>query len=104
MTKYLKKCYQTLNLRQDANENEVKVRQKIMIKILRAKTLRTGKSNEKKINQINTCANAILENIKTNGVGENKIIFDTSLNSISTMFYVLVIILVVIGIMFYVLL
>ncbi len=104
MTKNLKKCYQTLNLKLDATENEVKVCQKIKIKVLRAKALKTGKSNQKRIDKINFCANTILENIKQNGVGKNKILFDTSLESISTMFLVLIIILVVIGIIINVLL
>ena len=98
MTKNLKKCYETLNLRLDANENEVKVRQKVLVKVLRAKSFRTGKSNQKKIDKINTCANLILENIKINGVGKNKILFDTSLDSIATTFLVLIIMLIVIGV------
>ena len=98
MTKNIKKCYETLNLRLDANENEVKVRQKVMIKVLRAKTFRTGKSNQKKIDKINSCANLILENIKTNGVGKNKILFDTSFESIATTLLVLIIMLTAIGV------
>lgn len=84
MTKSLKKCYRFLSLRFDATEKEVKVRQQIMVNNLQAKT--KHKKQILKIEKINNCANAILQNIKQNGVPKFSIVFNTSLESLGTMF------------------
>lgn len=83
MTKEIKKCYNFMNLKYSATEDEIKVQQKVMIKLLRAKELKTGKSYEKKIDKICKNTNAILNYINVNGVPQIKdYTFDTSLDNI----------------------
>ncbi len=94
MTKNLKKCYHFMNLRYDASPDEVRVRQKIMLKVLRAKALKTKNFEDPKIKKVNLCAEAILANIELNGVPTQKILFDTSLENLSTLFSALTIIFV----------
>ena len=66
--KELKKSYFYLNLPYDATPEQVKTQEKMLIKILRAKALKTGKSQNKKINEIVKCANTILQNLEKNGI------------------------------------
>ena len=94
MTKNLKKCYHFMNLRYDASPDEVRVRQKIMLKILRAKALKTKNFNNPKIKKVNLCAEAILANIEINGVPTQKIVFDTTLENLGSLFTTLLIVFV----------
>lgn len=101
MTKNLKKCYHFMNLRYDASPEEVRVRQKIMLKVLRAKALKTKNFNNPKIKKVNLCAEAILANIELNGVPTQKIVFDTTLDNLGTLFIAVIIMLIFVGITFY---
>ena len=68
MTRELKKCYYYLDLSFNATVEQVKTQEKILIKILRAKALKKGVSQKKKIDKIVYCANMIEENIIKNGI------------------------------------
>ena len=92
MTKNLKKCYHFMNLRYDASPDEVRVRQKIMLKVLRAKALKNKNFDDPKIKKVNLCAEAILANIELNGVPTQKILFDSSLDHLSTLLSALIIV------------
>ena len=94
MTKNLKKCYHFMNLRYDASPEQVRVRQKVMKKILRAKALRTKNFNNPKIKKVNLCAEAILANIELNGVQTQNILFDTTLENLGSLFTTLLIVFV----------
>ena len=94
MTKNLKKCYHFMNLRYDASPDEVRVRQKIMLKVLRAKALKNKNFDNEKIKKVNLCAEAILANIELNGVPTQNIMFDTTLENLGTLFTTFFIVLV----------
>ena len=72
MIKELKKCYYNLDLPFSATKEQVQTQEKILIKIIRAKALKTGKSQKKKIDNIVKSANLILENLEKNGIPDIK--------------------------------
>ncbi len=105
MTKEIKNYYKFLDLRYDSSIEDVKLRQKILIKLLRAKSIRTGNSNKEKIMKINTASNKIINFIKQNGVpNDNRMYFDTTTNSVAVQTFVLVILIIIITVSFLVLL
>lgn len=64
----IKKCYRYLDLPFDATKEDVELRQKVMIKILRAKAVNKNKNYDKKIEKINFAALTLLDFIDKNGV------------------------------------
>ena len=90
-----------MNLRYDATCEEVKVRQKIMIKVLRAKALKNKNFNEAKIKKVNLCAQAILSNLEINGTPTQNIVFDTTLENLGSLFTSLIIVIVFVIVTFY---
>ena len=90
MTKELKKCYYYLDLPFCATAEQVKTQEKVLIKILRARALKTGKSKKEKIDRIVYSANKILENIQTNGIPtEQESHFYTTGKELATQLFVL---------------
>ena len=84
MPKNVKKSYHFMSLRYDATAEDVKIRQKIMIKIARAKAFRTGKSSASKVAKISEHANIILESIDKIGPQKCNIHFDTTLDDLGS--------------------
>lgn len=64
----IKRCYNYLDLPFDATIQDVELRQKVMIKIYRAKALKTNKSYQDKIDRINNSALTLIDFIDKNGV------------------------------------
>ena len=90
MLKKIKKCYFYLDLPYNATLEQVKTQEKMLIKILRARALKTGKSQKKKINRIAECANFIQENLEKNGIPNIKeCSFNTSGKELVTQLFVL---------------
>lgn len=79
MPKKVKKCFYSLDLPLNANADQVKAREKVLIKIARAKALKKGYSSKNKVEKIATNANTILDYISKNGVcSEQEYYFNTS--------------------------
>ena len=64
MNKNLRKCYECLDLPVSANEQDVEIRTKALIKILENKQLEKGVSCDKEIGEVETASATIIENIK----------------------------------------
>lgn len=88
MTSQIKKCYRILDLPYNASVDEVKTRQKILIKLIRAKGLKTGKTNEKKIKQINIATEKIVFNINKFGIPKQTgTQFETDVNGVVNLIF-----------------
>ena len=83
MTKNLKKCYHFMNLRYDAGVQEVEVRKQMMLEKLQNAQNKKADANIKKIN---LCTEAILTNLALNGTPTDKVLFDTSIENLGSMF------------------
>ena len=81
MLSQIKRCYNYLDLPYNASIEDVQTRQKVMIKLIRAKGLKTGKLNEKKIKKINIAAEKIIFYINKYGPAKNGFKFETDINS-----------------------
>lgn len=93
MTKEMKRYYHFLDLPYDATIEDVRSRQKIMIKVLRAKAIKRGVSYKKKINKIAIIGEEIINFIKGYGVQPaEKVLFDTKLNDFITQIFLLLIV------------
>ncbi len=68
MTKEIKKNYYHLDLPFTATEEEVRIKEKMLIKILRAKGMKKGKSYKDQIDKVAYSADEIVAYIKENGV------------------------------------
>ena len=96
MTKELKKCYYCLDLPFNATKEQVLTQEKILIKILRARALKTGKSQKKKIDKIVHSANKIQENLEKNGIPDVKeCSFNSTGKELSTQLFILAVLSVV---------
>ena len=83
MPKEIKQYYQFMNLSYSSTIEQVEEREKVMIKILRAKAIKKNKSNNEKIDQVVMSANGIIGYIEKNGVPNIKDnMFNTSKTSI----------------------
>ena len=88
MKKELKKCYNCLDLEYSATVEEVKVREKALLKILNSTVGK--KSCEKEILNVKKSAREIIENIKNNGIpNEERHRYETSGESIIGLLIVL---------------
>ncbi len=93
MTKDIKRYYHFLDLPYDATIEDVQSRQKVMIKVLRAKAIKRGVSYKKKINKIAVIGEEVINYIKGYGVQPpEKILFDTKTSDLLTQIFLLVII------------
>ena len=72
MDKKLKKCYLKMDLEFQATAEEVKTREKALIKILNSKEKEFNISAEKEIADVENSAKMILENIEKNGISSEK--------------------------------
>ncbi|MBR1988664.1 MAG: hypothetical protein IKA36_06495 [Clostridia bacterium] len=70
MKSEIKKCYRYLDLPLDSTKDDVKLRQKVMIKMLRAKAIDKHKNYDKEIERVNFSALTLLDFIDKNGVQE----------------------------------
>ena len=95
MTKEIKKYYNYLDLPYNATEEEVKTNEKAKIKVLRAKAIKYGKDYSKVINKIAQYSENLLEHIKKNGVGVERQTLKPTLERVSTLFFVLVLFVIV---------
>lgn len=78
MPKEIKKHYNFMNLSFSSTIEDVEMRQKSMIKIVRAKAIKKGKSYNDKINKIALSAHILVEFINKNGIPKiNDNLFET---------------------------
>lgn len=105
MLKEIKKCYHILDLPYDADMEQIKSRQKSLIKMYRAKGIRTGKSYKTKINEVTAAGYALQNFVKENGVQKASFFnFDTNENDVATSVFVLVLVVIVCTVTFLMLL
>ena len=64
----IKRCYRYLDLPFNATKDDVELRQKMMIKVTRAKAISKGKSYNKRIEKINFSALTLLNFIDEQGI------------------------------------
>ena len=96
MDKELKKHYHFMDLKYDATVEEIKSRQKVMIKVYRAKGIKTGKSYKNEIARVNFATSKILSNIKQNGIPKGNLFnFSSSINDMATLIFVLIIMMII---------
>ena len=89
MNKELKRSYECLDLPFSATSEDVKMREKALIKIYNNKSVENGNSHDKEIGEIEKSAKIILENLKKNGQPKEVHSFDSSWHSIIILLAVL---------------
>lgn len=72
MTKEIKKHYYYLDLHFNATEEEIRIKEKMLIKILRYKAIKKGKSYKEEIDKVAKSADEIVDYIKKNGVPDKE--------------------------------
>ena len=96
MSKEIKNLFDYMNLDYNASEDEIKSRQKVMIKVLRAKGIKKGKSYTKKIEEINQKTSQILDYIAIyDNSNEKNPHFKITAHELSSMEFVLIIVLII---------
>ena len=60
MPKEIKKLFDFMNLEYNSSVEDIKSRQRVLIKVLRAKGIKRGKSYVEKIDKVNSATNQIL--------------------------------------------
>ena len=96
MPKEIKNHYNFMDLSYSSSVEEVKEREKIMIKILRANAIKKGISCSDKIQQVTNSANQIVDYIEKNGIPNiDDSRFVTSKNNIITQVFIFLSMLVV---------
>lgn len=95
MPKEIKKCYNYLDLSYSATVEQIEEREKILIKIMRAKAIKTGKSHKAKIQEIANNANILIDYVNENGIPNKKdYMFETSSMGLFTQIFVLISVLI----------
>ena len=90
MPKEIKKHYNFMDLSYSSSVDEIKEREKVMIKILRAKAIKKGISNNNKIEQVANSANQLVAYVEKNGISNIKDnMFETPKSSIVSQCFVL---------------
>ena len=102
MEKKLKKSYECLDLPFSATVDEVVARKNALIKVLSAKEIKNKISTEKEIATVESSANAICENINKNGIPKNVCRFESSNESIVSLFVTLMFVVFVCYMSFYI--
>ena len=93
MTKEMKRYYHFLDLPYNATIDDVRSRQKVLIKVLRAKAIKRGISYKKKINKIAIVGEEIINFIKGYGVQPpEKVLFDTKISDLITQLFLFLIV------------
>lgn len=96
MDKEIKRCYHYMDLKYDSTIDEIKSRQKIMIKIFRAKSINSGKSYKNQIAKVNSSTSKILDYIKENGIPKASLFnFSSTINEVATLTFVLIIMVII---------
>ena len=96
MPKEIKRYYNFMNLSYTSTIEQVQEREKVMIKLFRAKAIKKNKSYQNKINEIVTSANSIVEYIEKNGVSNKKdFLFNTPMKSIISQIFILAAVVIV---------
>ncbi len=96
MDKEIKRCYHYMDLKYDSTIDEIKSRQKIMIKIFRAKSINSGKSYKNQIAKVNSSTSKILDYIKVNGIPKASLFnFSSTINEVATLTFVLIIMVII---------
>lgn len=96
MPKEIKKHYHFMDLSYSSTIDEIKEREKVMIKILRAKAIKKRKSFNDKIEQIVNSTNEIVEYVEKNGVPNvQDSTFVTPKNNIFTQLFILLTLIIV---------
>ena len=102
MPKEIKKFYNFMNLSYSASIEEVQEREKVMIKVLRAKAIKKHKSYNLEINKVVSSANGIVDYIEKNGVPNKRdFLFNTPKSSLISQIIVLITLLMVLGFSIY---
>lgn len=91
MPKEIKKCYNNLNLSFTSTIEQIKEREKILIKLLRAKAIKHGKSYKEKINKVVGDANTLVDYVNKNGI-PNKTDFSFEISNNDLISQILVVI------------
>ncbi len=93
MPKDIKRCYHFLDLPYDATIEDVRSRQKMKIKVLRAQAISKGISNKKKINEVAIIGEELINFIEREGVQpKEKVLFDTRPSDLFTQLAILLIV------------
>ncbi len=101
----IKKCYRYLDLPYNATKEDVELRQKIRIKILKSKANSKNKSYDKEIEKVNFSALTLLDFIDKNGVQEPaKFSFRPSAEHIYGELFVLLMLIIVCATTFFIML
>ena len=102
MPKEIKKFYNFMNLSYSSSFEEVQDREKVMIKVLRAKAIKKHQSYNDEINKVVASANGIMGYIEKNGVPNKRdFLFNTSKSSLISQIIVLMTLLIVLGFSIY---
>ena len=94
MHKEIKKYYRYLDLPYNATIDDVLTHEKSKIKTLRAKTIKSGKSYKAEIDKVASYSQTVIEYIKTNGVGEQRTMFESNGERIATLAFCLVLVII----------
>ena len=91
MPKEIKRFYNFMDLSYSSTIEQVQEREKVMIKVLRAKAIKKKKSYNEKIAEVVTSADGIVEYIEKNGVpNKSDNLFNTPTKSIISQILVLI--------------
>lgn len=83
MKSAIKKCYSILDLPYNATIEDVRLRQKMLIKLINAKSLKNGKNYNKQIRKINLASEKIVFNINKYGIAsKNCKTYESDLNNV----------------------
>lgn len=83
MPKEIKKYYHFMDLSYSSTLDQIKEREKVMIKILRAKAIRKRKSYNQEIEQVVKTTNCLVEYVEKNGISNvEDTLFDTPKSNI----------------------
>lgn len=89
----VKKAYDYLDIDYNATEEEIRTRQRVLIKVARAKVNEQDKVTQKKIDKITHATRIILKYIKRSGVPKDDgINLDATGESIHSGYYILVLV------------
>ena len=95
MPKKIKKYYHFLDLPYNSSIEEIQSREKVLIKTLRAKAIKTGVSCTEKINKVVNAANNILGYVEKNGVPNGVgYLYNTPLSTLYTQIFVFALVII----------
>ena len=96
MPKEIKKLFDFLNLEYNSSVEDIKARQRVLIKVLRAKGIKKGKSYVEKIDKVNSATNQILAYVSVyNNSNEPTPFYKTTTYDLSTLGFSLLIALII---------